>query len=218
MIRPAKTTIDVPAPASRNYVRAFARRDAAHVSDWVTDEHQLHWLAPGTPPPLSREKVLAWTRRSGRAFVLCDGRDRTPSAYGEVHAMRNPPRSVWLGHVIVSPCHRRRGLGRCFMTELLRYGFEQMTAERAVLIVFPANRPAMQCYVQLGFVQVGHEYHRFPGSLGRERLVRLELTAEDFQYTAATPAIPAAPHRPRPPGSTRRHPAGFPQDATSKAG
>lgn len=133
--------------------------------------------------------------------------------------MRNPPRSVWLGHVIVVPSERRNGLGRRFITALLRYGFAIMAAERAVLIVFPANIAAVQCYLRLGFNAVGQEFHKFPGSRVRERLLRLELTADDFNRAAvAMSTAPAGLRRTRLPGSARHHPVGCRRDGMTRAG
>jgi ribosomal protein S18 acetylase RimI-like enzyme len=55
-------------------------------------------------------------------------------------------------------------------------GFDRMSAERIILIVFPDDLPAIKCYRSTGFVQVSEEYHQFNGKGAEHRLLRFEIT------------------------------------------
>lgn len=175
------------APANtdqRLAVRPFDDRDAGSVVGWVESAADLRWLAPSTEWPLTVQKVRAWRREEGKAFGLYLDGGAQPIGYGELNPMRANPAQLWLGHVIVSPAHQRCGFGRWFVAELSRVAFEDHHANRLILVVFPANTPALQCYQRAGFRTVGEEFHLLGNPFSekprrRHRLVRLELEPGD---------------------------------------
>ena len=145
------------------------------VARWVKSEQQLLWLAPSTPPPLTAEKIVAWTRPGGEAFVLAMGRDHAVVGYGELNPMRGGRGHLWLGHVIVRPDLRGRGVGTLLSRALLSEAFERHGAERVSLIVFPDNLAALRCYRRAGFITAGEEYHQFGDAGCTHKLLRLEI-------------------------------------------
>ncbi len=173
------------APANTTHrldVRRFDDRDAGSIVGWVASPADLRWLAPSTDWPLTLEKVRAWPRVGGKAYGLHLDGGAEPIGYGELNPMRANPAQLWVGHVVVDPAHQRRGFGCRFVVELARVAFENHKAERLILVVFPANTPALQCYRRAGFRTVGEEFHLIGNaSTGqrRHRLIRLELTPED---------------------------------------
>jgi len=169
-------------PIDANYevtVRPFAGRDLGVLVNWVRTPEALRWLAPSTPWPLTIDKIQAWRREHGQAYGLYPDAPAQPIAYGELNPMRSQPDQLWIGHVIVDPAFQRRGHGSRFVAELVRLAFETHRANRLILVVFPANTAALQCYHRAGFRTVGEEYHAFGSSEQKHRLLRLEMTPED---------------------------------------
>lgn len=98
-----------------------------------------------------------------------------PVGYGEVTPLQRHRDHVWLGHVIIRPEDRGRGIGARFVQELLSEACEALAATRAILVVFPDNISAIRCYRRVGFTVVGEERHRFRAGFPPERLLRLEI-------------------------------------------
>ena len=111
--------------------------------------------------PLTPEKVLAWRRPHGHVFELAREDDDTPIGYAELNPMQRERRHLWLGHVIVCSAERGRGIGTVFVRMLLEYAFDQLAAHRVSLIVYPDNKPAVDCYRRVGFKPTREEYHAF---------------------------------------------------------
>ena len=99
------------------------------------------------------------------------------NAADELSPMRREPDHYWLGHVLIRPGLRGRGLGNRLVVGLVEYAFERLSARRISLIVFPDNRPAIECYCAQGFTLVGDEFHRFVDMGPKEHLLRYELRA-----------------------------------------
>ncbi len=161
-------------PTERFVLRPFDPAYAEVIAGWVQSEQELLWLAPSTAGPLTADKISAWQRPSGDAFVYAEENHAPPVAYGELNPMRREPDHLWVGHVIVSPAHRGQGIGQAFVRAMLDYAFETVCANRVSLIVFPGNLAALRCYRRVGFEVVGHEHHRFGRNNTEHRFLRLE--------------------------------------------
>jgi ribosomal protein S18 acetylase RimI-like enzyme len=153
----------------------FQSWHAPTIARWIRSEQQLRWLAPSTLPPLTAEKIVGWKKSGGEAFVLVKGGDASPLGYGEVNPMRRGGGHVWLGHVIVRPDQRGRGLGSFLLRALLAEAFDRRNAKGVALIVFPDNLAALRCYWRAGFTVTGEEDHQFGGTGSTHRLLRLEI-------------------------------------------
>jgi len=156
------------------------------VASWAATGEQLRVLAPGTSPPLTAQKVRDWQRTDGMAYVLAGGRGTAPIGYGELNRLSEGAGHLWIGHVIVEPRRRRKGLGRLLVQLLLREGFNRWGAERISLIVFPDNMPAVRCYQWAGFLRVAEEYHYFPHQGGRHKMWRMQVERTDLGYGASS--------------------------------
>lgn len=154
----------------------FQSWHAPTIARWVQTPQQLRWLAPGTSPPLTAEKIMGWHKSGGTAFVLVKGGEGPPWGYGEINPMPGGGGHVWLGHVIVRPDQRGRGLGSYLLRALLAEAFERQNATRVALIVFPDNLAALRCYRRAGFNLSGEEHHQFGNAGPTHRLLRLEVT------------------------------------------
>ena len=159
----------------------FEPRHARHIARWASSDEDLHWLAPSTPAPLTPAKVLAWKKEGGEALVLVRRGQAGPLGYGELNPMKNRQAHFWLGHIVVRPDCRGRGLGAVLLHLLLRCAFEHRQAERVSLIVFPDNAAAIRCYRRSGFVKTGDEFHQFHNSRVVHRLSRMEVTEEGWR-------------------------------------
>lgn len=159
----------------------FEPRHAWSICRWATAPDDLRWLAPSTPPPLTPLKVASWKREGGEALVLVARGCRAPLAYGELNPMRIRKSHYWLGHLVVRPDLRRRGIGAELLRLLSARAFLRLGAERLSLIVFPDNHSAIRCYRRAGFVRTGEERHCFGDPPAPYNLVRMELTREAWR-------------------------------------
>lgn len=125
--------------------------------------------------PLTAEKVLGWRRPQGHVLQLTPDGAIAPIGYAELNPMQRERGHLWLGHVIVCPTERGRGIGTVFVRMLLEYAFDQLAAHRVSLIVYPDNKPAVACYQRVGFKPTREEYHAFGASKVEERMLRLEI-------------------------------------------
>ena len=119
--------------------------------------------------------VTTGRRPHGYVFELAREGDDAPIGYAELNPMQRERRHLWLGHVVVCPSERGRGFGTVFVRMLLEYAFAQLAARCVSLIVYPDNKPAVDCYHRVGFKLTREEYHAFGSSSVEERMLRLEI-------------------------------------------
>ena len=151
---------------------------AATVASWVPTDRDLLWLAPRTPPPLTPQKVAAWSGDRNTPLMVMPAGQRKPCGYGEINRMKKTPAHLWLGHIVIDPRKRGRGIGSCFVRLLLNEAFAVCGADTVSLIVFPKNEPAVKCYVRCDFVLGGQEVHHFSRGGSKHRMLRLDLSRD----------------------------------------
>lgn len=159
----------------------FQTDHALAIARWVNTPEQMRWLAPSTKLPLTSDKILNWKKPGGQAFVYMQTSDSQPIGYGELNPMRRYLDHLWLGHVIIRPDQRGMGSGRLLVQALLKEAFQERLATRVLLIVFPDNTPAVQCYLHVGFKITDEEFHKFDSEGVEQRLLRLEMTTDRFE-------------------------------------
>jgi ribosomal protein S18 acetylase RimI-like enzyme len=142
------------------------------IATWITDEREAFWLAPRTAPPLTPAKIRAWAHPLAEPLVLADA-EGDICAYGELNLLDRTRGEFWLGHLIVDPARRGRGLGRALTCGLAERGFALRGARRITLVVFAENQPAIACYRRSGFVDDDHETHYFAPYRTYVRLLRM---------------------------------------------
>lgn len=143
------------------------------VASWVQTPEELRWLAPRTSPPLTQVKVVNWTRKTGKAFLFFKAQEPVPCGYGELNPMKGDPSHHWIGHVLIDSERRRQGLGHRLTDLLTEKAFGDLEAKKVSLVVFPQNKPALECYLKCGFKVVAEEFHRFESRSEPERMIRL---------------------------------------------
>jgi RimJ/RimL family protein N-acetyltransferase len=172
------------------YLCDFVPRTAAVVSTWARDPHELFWLAPSTPPPLTPARVLAWMGADVCPMLL--GRDQSddPLGYLEINLMPGQPGHLWMGHCVIEPDRRGQGLGQIMVDLALDDAFTRRHAESVSLVVFPDNQPALACYRAVGFEVVGEQIKDFPTSDRPHRMLRMCVTVDRYrELRAARPPL-----------------------------
>ncbi len=168
-------------------LRPFDRLHAAPVASWVADEDELFRLAPGTAWPLTPAKVVGWVKPRGRALLLFEDRGDLPCGYAELNPLRNSPDQIWLGHLVLDPRLRGRGIGKRMTQLLIEAGLADPQIDRLVMVVFPDNHAAVSCYRAVGFRVTRRERHRFGPRPGDHAMLRLEITRAEALATGIKP-------------------------------
>ncbi len=172
----ANPDIQQPA-ATRCHLARFEPAWASLVISWVRDKREMYWLAPKTAPPLTTAEILRWRQPGHDPYMLLERGSQAPVAYGELNRLTDQRRQYWLGHLIVDPLRRGRGLGTDLTRRLLREAFECRGAQRVTLVVFADNARAVSCYLAAGLREDGVEWHEFPAYGERGCLLRFVATA-----------------------------------------
>jgi len=167
-------------------LRPFDARYASLVAGWVRGEAELLRLAPGTDPPLTPQKVLAWHRSDVNPYLGWLPAAGEPVAYGEVNYMSRAKHEMWLGHILVAPDRRGMGLGKQLVQRLLDLAFFRFAAQKVCLLVFPDNEAAVRCYESAGMVRAGIEHWRHPQRRCVYRMLRMEVDAKKYRALMAS--------------------------------
>lgn len=181
------------APVKPLFLTPFAPSYAEDITSWVRDERELTWLAPGTVPPLTPEKVVAWGKDRDRRLLLWQPGADEPIGYAELNKMPVYAAQMWIGHFVLDPRRRGRSLGHCFAAALLASAFLECAATEVLLVVFPDNRSAIRCYERSGFQVAGQETKFFKTTQREHLFLRMSITATRFYQMAAAGRLPGKP-------------------------
>jgi hypothetical protein len=130
----------------------------------------------GCQTPDSSDRCAVSDRRpAASGDRLSEVRIHTPLAYGELNVLSASQRRYWLGHLIVDPHWRGRGMGVELTRLLTRRAFELHGASQVTLIVYPENEAAIRCYRAAGFQPDGYEAHDFTGCGESHTLLRMSI-------------------------------------------
>lgn len=177
--------VDVSNAAGRGsyYLTPFDRLMAPIVAQWARTPLELFWLAPKTPAPLTAAKVEAWVRADDCPLMFCRDAQADPLGYLELNPMPHQAHHLWLGHCVLAPTHRGRGLGRIMVELLLDEAFGRRGARRVSLVVFPENVAAVRCYRMAGFVPAGEQVKHFPTTGRQHRMLRMTIDRDAYLST-----------------------------------
>lgn len=125
-------------PADYNVLRA-----------WLLDRTECLWVTGNNA--FSVEDFSRWLEAPDQwGYVLAE--NEIPRAYGEIW-VDEEARDLELAHLIVDPKVRRQGYGKLLIEHLFdvsrQYGMSQV-----YMRVAPDNRPALACYLSLGFRRI----------------------------------------------------------------
>lgn len=181
------------AAATSLYLTRYAPTAAGTICSWVQSPADLKFLAPGTAPPLTAEKVAVWGRDRANRLLLCAADESRAVGYGELNPMAHRADQMWIGHLIVSPDVRGAGIGRRFTQALLARAFLQYGMAEVLLLVFPDNRRALACYEACGMVVTGREHKSFEATGQRHLFLRMSIKAARFHRWVERGSMPAVP-------------------------
>ncbi|MCH8881016.1 MAG: GNAT family N-acetyltransferase [Planctomycetes bacterium] len=167
-------------------LRPFNADQAAEVAGWVETPADLFILAPATPPPLTAEKVCAWTSERDTPLLLWPMRGPAPAGYAELNVMAHDPHNLWIGHLIVPRPLRRQGIGYIFIQHLMRRAFVENRAHSINLVVFPENEIAVNCYLKCGWRKDSTHYKTFDHRPGKFKMSKMKITERQFQRFSLT--------------------------------
>ncbi|MCG3138188.1 MAG: hypothetical protein HJJLKODD_02049 [Phycisphaerae bacterium] len=167
-------------PVIDGEMRPFESACSALVAGWAPTPAELFMLAPGTPPPLTPDKVIGWSGATEHPLLLWERGADQPSAYGELNFMPHNRQELWIGHIIVPLAQRGRGLGFAMVTRLLQMGFSVYDARQISLVVFPENEPAVNCYLKAGMVEDGLQLRNFDHCHGDFHMLRMVMSRRRY--------------------------------------
>jgi ribosomal protein S18 acetylase RimI-like enzyme len=122
---------------------------AREIMGWLPDkESVVRWGSPYMRYPLREEAFfedIYWDRMSARVARAEDGR---LLGFGQFYGKLG---RCHLARLIINPVFRGRGLGEAFIAALMKHSSEQLATQEFSLYVMTANKPAYNCYKNLGF-------------------------------------------------------------------
>jgi RimJ/RimL family protein N-acetyltransferase len=175
------------------YFSLFSPSFAPLIVPWVQTEQELTWLAPGTAPPLTAEKVVAWGKPGDRRFLFWKAGVPAPLGYAELNNMLERPDQMWIGHFLMDPAHRGHHYGTRFAQSLLALAFSKLSARDVLLVVFPNNVPAIRCYQRAGMTPMGHERKLFEATRKEHVFLRMGINTTHYRSLVAANQLPADP-------------------------
>lgn len=130
-------------------LRKATFQDYDFLSDWLLDPTECRWAIGHEV--FSVEDFTRWVKASDQwGYVLED--QGIPRAYGEIW-VDDEARDLELAHVIVDPKARRQGYGKEITGRLFDVS-RQFGMSKVYMRVAPDNRPALTCYLSVGFKRV----------------------------------------------------------------
>lgn len=171
----------------------FQNSLAEVIASWVRSESELAWLAPGTPWPLTAEKVLVWGQERRERFLLWNGRDEHPIGYAELNEMPKTRDQLWIGHFMLDPGHRGCGWAVRFAQALLARAFVERQATDVLLVVVPDNERAIRCYQRAGMIDQGQERKHFKATRREYLFNRMAISRGRFKKLTSLGQLPDTP-------------------------
>jgi ribosomal protein S18 acetylase RimI-like enzyme len=119
------------------------------IMDWFPDLESVNrWGSPYMRYPLREETFfedIYWDRISSRIARYEDGR---LLGFGQFYPKLG---RCHLARLIINPVFRGRGQGEAFIGALMKHGSGHLDTAEFSLYVMTANKPAYNCYKNLGF-------------------------------------------------------------------
>ncbi len=171
----------------------FSDADSSSILSWITSDRELLWLAPGTPPPVTPRKIIDWGRERHQRLLFWEETASSPIGYAELNEMPSRADQRWIGHFILNPACRGRGLGFRFAEALLARAFVELSATDVLLVVFPDNAAAIKCYERAGLVALGKERKHFETTGFDHVFLRMGIHVARYRRLVQTGSLNGTP-------------------------
>lgn len=141
----------------------FTPGDFDQLIAWIDSPHLLmNWSGPMFNFPLNHEK-LEWyvqdTNVLGSSdvfiFKAIDTATETVVGHISLGSISQKNSAARVSRVFIDPQQRGRGFAARMLTEVLRFGFEQLHLHRIALGVYSFNEAAIRAYTRAGMQQEG---------------------------------------------------------------
>jgi ribosomal-protein-alanine N-acetyltransferase len=131
-------------------LRPAADQDLMEIMSWIPDKASCRlWAGPMIRFPFTLESLKKDMQyQEGNTFSLVSGQD---TLLGVGQLLKKTGKRIHLARIIVSPAHRRRGLGAKLCCSLMEAGKKKYGESEFSLNVYTENSIAMNLYVKLGF-------------------------------------------------------------------
>lgn len=151
------------------------------VAGWVRSDDELFLLSPRTPGPLTPAKVIGWKQAGGDQLLYCIADDAEPWGYVELNPIPGRTGQWWVGHCLVAPYRRGKGIGLRMVRLVLDLAFDSRGATAVSLVVFPHNFGAVRCYRVAGFAERREVYREFATRPGRHRMLYMSIDRHRYR-------------------------------------
>lgn len=135
----------------------FIRPHVQYIQDMieVLNNREVSTFISNTPFYLTEEDEIEWVNEHQDGLTFSMVTKDTNEFIGNCGFNEIQDNSGVIG-IFLSPKFQNIGLGTEAITELIRFGFEDLNLEEIRLVVFSHNERAIRCYQKLGF----REYKR----------------------------------------------------------
>ncbi|TGD82470.1 GNAT family N-acetyltransferase [Hymenobacter wooponensis] len=141
----------------------FTPADFEQLISWIDSPHLLmNWAGPMFNFPLNHDKMEWYLQESNElgqsdVFIFKAIDTNTGNTVGHISlgGISEKNRSARISRVFITPEARGNGFARQMLTEVLRFGFEQLNLHRITLGVYDFNTAAIAAYTRAGMQREG---------------------------------------------------------------
>ena len=137
----------------------FSEAHFKALKSWFRDERALvQWGGPGLHHPLDDDQLASMLAETSGTKPARWARSAIVSGVCAGHTQMSLDWANGIGRLArvgVSPEHRRQGIGRSMLQEVIKSAFRDGDIERLELNVFSWNTAAISTYKHLGFIAEG---------------------------------------------------------------
>ena len=152
-------------------IRAATASDFESIVRLVSTREELFYVYPNGKHPFSINQLEALAE-SRTDFTVVVENDEV-IGFANLYNV-NPPKSAFIGNVVVSRNFRGHGIGRRLVSHMIQQTFDKYLVEQVQISVFNDNTPALLLYIGLHFQPYAIEERSHPSG-SRVGLLHMRL-------------------------------------------